>query len=137
LKIHHLEKLNESKAMPLAVEGWKNLLDRGMTSYSALVHWDHKAFYAEEDGAVIGLLTYEYSEWTNRACVVLGYVAPEHRKKGVYRALWEALVLLGKEKGWQKITGTTHVKNHDMATVMAALGRKPEYVSFSYSLSEG
>ena len=50
-------------------------------------------FVAERDGAVVGclLITYEWSDWRNGNIwwVQSVYVAPEHRRQGVFRALCE------------------------------------------------
>ncbi|WP_166824926.1 GNAT family N-acetyltransferase [Thalassoroseus pseudoceratinae] len=50
-------------------------------------------FVAERDGVVVGclLITYEWSDWRNGNIwwVQSVYVAPEHRRQGVFRALCE------------------------------------------------
>ena len=54
-----------------------------------------KGFYlvAEQDGEVIGqlMITYEWSDWRNGDLWWLQsvYVAPEHRRRGVFRRLFE------------------------------------------------
>ena len=49
------------------------------------------AFVAEVDGAVVGFAQVEAPSWNGRAAVPALYVAPQHRGKGVGRALVAAL----------------------------------------------
>ena len=50
-------------------------------------------FLAEREGRIVGqlMLTYEWSDWRNGTFwwIQSVYVAPDHRRKGVYRALHE------------------------------------------------
>ena len=58
---------------------------------------------AESDGTLAGclMITYEWSDWSNANYWWLQsvYVAPEHRRKGVYRALHEAAIASAAEEG--------------------------------------
>lgn len=60
-------------------------------------------FVAEEDRAVIGSLfvTYEWSDWTGGwYWWIQGvYVHPDHRRRGVYTALYDAVRDAAKEEG--------------------------------------
>lgn len=64
-----------------------------------------KAFYllSELDGAPAGqlMVTYEWSDWRNGWIwwIQSVYVAPEHRRKGVYRGLYRRLEELAAEDG--------------------------------------
>lgn len=58
---------------------------------------------AEEDGAALGvlLITFEWSDWRNGLIwwVQSVYVVPEHRGKGVYRAMYNEVKRLGAKQG--------------------------------------
>lgn len=134
MTIRHCDTLINEGIMALAVEGWQDLIRRGVCDDNALVQWNHKAFVAEEDGRPIGILTYEPIEWTRSWSVVLGYVQPWHRGKGTYRALWEALVAKAREEKQVNIDGTTMVENREMQEVMGKLGRELRSLTYRYRL---
>jgi GNAT superfamily N-acetyltransferase len=59
-------------------------------------------FVAEVDGEIAGqlLITYEWSDWRNGNFwwIQSVYVAPEHRQRGVFRALFEHVHRLAKSR---------------------------------------
>ncbi|HEX3453565.1 MAG TPA: GNAT family N-acetyltransferase [Gaiellaceae bacterium] len=55
------------------------------------------AFVAESDGAIVGFAQVEPPTWNGRAVVPALHVAPEHRGRGVGRALVDALVAHARE----------------------------------------
>jgi len=58
---------------------------------------------AEYDGAVAGglMITFEWSDWRNKVFwwIQSVYVLPEHRGKGIYRALYEGVKRLAMADG--------------------------------------
>ena len=58
---------------------------------------------AECDGVVVGslMITYEWSDWSNANYwwIQSVYVAPAHRRRGVYRSLHDAAVAMARETG--------------------------------------
>jgi GNAT superfamily N-acetyltransferase len=57
-------------------------------------------FLAEVDGNVVGqtMITYEFSDWRAGVCwwIQSVYVVPEHRQRGVFRALFEHIHQLAR-----------------------------------------
>ena len=84
-------------AMALETEHLTLDSDRVLAGVEALLDDSSKGFYllAERDGQVTGqmMLTYEWSDWRNATFwwIQSVYVTPEHRRKGVYKALYSAL----------------------------------------------
>jgi len=60
-------------------------------------------FIAEVDGSVVGclLVTHEWSDWRNGDIwwIQSVYVDAQHRRKGVFAAMYKYVVSLAKEKG--------------------------------------
>lgn len=58
-------------------------------------------YVAEEGNKIVGMLliTYEWSDWRNRTVYWIQsvYVLPEHRRQGVYKALYEHILNQAKE----------------------------------------
>jgi ribosomal protein S18 acetylase RimI-like enzyme len=63
-----------------------------------------KYFVAEVDGRVAGclLVTYEWSDWRNGTFLWLQsvYVDPEHRRRGVFKALFARVQEIGASQGF-------------------------------------
>ncbi len=58
---------------------------------------------AETDGELAGslMITYEWSDWSNAMYwwIQSVYVAPEHRRQGVYRALYDHVIAMAQSDG--------------------------------------
>jgi GNAT superfamily N-acetyltransferase len=134
MTIRHCDSMVHEGIIAIAVEGWQELLNRGICDDNTLVGWNHKALVAEEEGEILGILTYEAVDWTRSWSVVLGYVRPAHRRKGIYTALWEALVAKAREEKRTYIDGTTHRDNAEMQATMERLGRKLRYFGYRFEL---
>lgn len=134
MEIHHVEKIQETPVIPLCVEYWADMMRRGLIGGGIPFSWEMNAFYAEEDGKVVGFLIYKVQEWDHCLFISHGYVQPAYRGRGIYRALWEKAVELAREKQLISITGITHWENKEMQAVMERLGRKPASIGYEYRL---
>ena len=97
---------------------------------------------ADDGGEVLGslLTTYEWSDW--RAGTVLWiqsvYVAPEHRGRGVYRALYESLVeRVEADPGLKGIRLYVERTNTAAQDVYERLGMSREHYDLYEWLKEG
>ena len=79
-----------------------NVLVKGI---NAVFKCPSKGFYivAEISGKIVGslLITYEWSDWRNSNIwwIQSVYVKPDHRQRGVYRALNQEVLNLAKDHG--------------------------------------
>lgn len=84
-------------------------------------------------GAILWRET-EPGEWW----IQMGYVLPEERERGYYKAMWEELLVLAAQDGTvSKIIGGTAEDNEVMQKVMEKLGRKPYYRMYRFDIPEG
>lgn len=134
MKIRHVEKIQGTPVVGLCVDAWKHLQDCGFTEDMIPFDWEQCAFWAEEEGEVIGILVYKEQAWDHSLFVAMGYVKPENRGKGVYRSLWEKAVAHAKEKQLRCITGIVHWQNKEMQAVMERFGRLPVAITYDYRL---
>jgi ribosomal protein S18 acetylase RimI-like enzyme len=110
----------ESKSLDSVV------LTRGVEAL--LKHPDRgRYFIAERDGAIAGqlLITYEWSDWRDGTFWWLQsvYVAAEHRRRGVFAALYTHVATLAREDG--TVCGLrlyVDASNRDAASTYRALG---------------
>lgn len=121
----------------LAVESEGVELDaeRLRTGVTAQLNDSSRGFYlvAELDGRVIGqlALTFEWSDWRNATFWWLQnvYVAPEYRRKGVLKALYQRVRILAAEQG---VCGVRLYVEHENQVAQAAykeLGLSPAVYS--------
>ena len=93
-------------------------------------------FVAERDGVIIGQLatTFEWSDWRNGMFLWIQsvFVEPEHRKSGVFRALYRYVEELSRAPGMCGIRLYVHDHNDDAAETYKRLGM----VSPGYSVLE-
>ncbi|WP_322883131.1 GNAT family N-acetyltransferase [Sinorhizobium medicae] len=88
----------------------------------------------DKDGKAIGLITYAGETiWT----IQLAYVSPEHRRKGIHTALFNALVDKAKKQGdIFSIETVTHVNNMAAQAAFEAQGRIKESINYSFRLKD-
>jgi ribosomal protein S18 acetylase RimI-like enzyme len=94
-----------NQAMAQETEGLaldSDTLSRGV---STLLENPAKGFYlvAEIDGEIAGslMVTYEWSDWraADYFWIQSVYIKPEHRRKGIYRALYQEVKVLAERQG--------------------------------------
>lgn len=121
----------------LAVESEGVELDaqRLRTGVTAQLNDSSRGFYlvAELDGRIVGqlALTFEWSDWRNATFWWLQnvYVAPEYRRKGVLKALYERVRTLAAE---ERVCGVRLYVEHENHVAQAAykeLGLSPAVYS--------
>ncbi len=83
---------------------------------------------AEIDGHVVGalMITFEWSDWRNAQYLWMQsvYVAPEHRRKGVFRSLYRHAEVLAHAEGRCGLRLYAHVHNEDALTTYRNLGMR-------------
>lgn len=136
MEIKHFRQISGSRAMEIAIEGEAFLHAQGFSSPHLHVQWNHEALVADVDGEAAGILVYADVDWKNEVWVVLGYVRPHFRRRGIYRALWEALVVRARQAGRPRIGGDTSIKNKAMQQTMEALGRRPVAIIYDFDVPE-
>lgn len=135
VNVRRYEGLNGTPALPLALRGWTDLVDRGMCRNVVMLFWDNWAVVAELDGTPVGVITFSKSDWLREFHISIGFVLPEYRRRGVYRAMWTDLVAWARELKFRAIEGSTKAENATMRSVAAALGRR-EDVTLHFELPE-
>ena len=120
---------------PLLLEAHSELLAKGWTDPVTMVSWDNLAFVAFNGDTPIAVLSFAFAKWAKQVDVQIGWVDPQHRRRGVYRLLWERLVEKSRELGAVAIFGSTHVDNKTLQAVAARLGRVQAGVLFRFDIT--
>ncbi|NYE37874.1 GNAT superfamily N-acetyltransferase [Nocardioides cavernae] len=144
----HIDALDPTDAAARAV--WHDVMERSVradrphalvttpaafevTATSPSTHYDRTWLRATVDGTVVGVAELELplSENTDVAWVEV-QVLPSHRRQGVGRALWEALIERSRAAGRTRIGGEVTVDvdvagaAHDFAVAMGAVEKHRE-----------
>ena len=94
-------------------------------------HAPGRYWAAEQDGRVVGqlLITYEWSDWRNRMVwwIQSVYVAPEQRRRGVLKALYERVRREAVEAGCGGLRLYVDNSNSRAQTAYSALGMNGEH----------
>ena len=125
MEIRHYDTICHSPALPLAVRCWHEMLELGLMPDGGVhISWDHKAIVAfADDGTPAGMLTWINQEWANQLYVMMAYVVPGHRRKGVHTEMWQALVEKAIELKRPVIARGASVGNAVSRQAMASQGR--------------
>lgn len=140
MQITRYTGLNNTPALPLLVRGWAELIESRLVLNQIMVNWEHDALVAWREGPdpiPVGVMSYHYADWTKEVHIPLGYVVPQFRRQGVYRALWDTLVVRAHELGAVLITSSTAAGNHAMRDCAAQLGREDVGRVLRYRVEKG
>lgn len=130
-------KIVNTPAMPFLARAWTALLDADLITSPGYcyVAWDHAAILAfDGDGNIIGTISYTHEVWASRLTVIIGYVAPAWRAHGVYRRLWQELVIIAQDKKCARIEGGTMAKNKVMRAVAESFGRREDGITLNFDV---
>lgn len=138
MNVVYFEQLNGTPALALAMRGWADVEERGFGDGLLNVYATLNALvgYAENgrDQVPAGVITFEHQEHLNRIWIYQGFVLPEFRGRGVYRLMWNELVLKALELKAAKIQSATHVRNIAMRAVSKKLGRVEDLIGMTFDV---
>lgn len=132
--------ISRTPALDLAMRGWADTVDHGFGDGTLNVFSSIKAFVAftenGRDMLPVGVLTWDEDAVLKRIWIYQGYVLPEFRGRGVYSALWAALVNHATANTKVvAIESATHIKNITMRAVANRLGRVEEAVTLRFDIA--
>ena len=113
----------------LMATAWLDM-ERSGASDGYLYQWQNEMFYIEHGGVPVALITSQCTEWKSEVFIHAGYVLPEHRRKGLYRRLYQACRDWAISVGVVKIGGGVSGDNEDMIAVCERFGRKASVITF-------
>lgn len=130
------DQINRTPAVELALRANAELIAAGLAEPLNMVSWDNKAIIGFVDGAPVGVITFYHIAYAKQLDIQIGYVLPTSRGQGVYRAMWNALVVKARELNALVIQGNTHLDNAPMRAAAKALGRIEIGVILKFNVPE-
>jgi ribosomal protein S18 acetylase RimI-like enzyme len=138
VKISLYSNCSHSPAWPMIPEHMDELVKGGLaeTPYEYPA-WNDVALVAfdDEHNSPIGFLIYRYYDFNASWFIMQAYVRPEHRRRGVHTALFEALVARARaRKDIREIRCGTSVHNHAAQAAFEKQGRKPYAIYYGFEV---
>lgn len=119
----YFAEISRTDAVQLALEGHAWLIRQGLSEAIPQIGWDSSAIVGYVDGFAQGVITFSHTKWAKQIDISVGYVREGKRGLGLYRAMWDALVVQARALGAPVIMGNTDVHNEEMRAVARELGR--------------
>ena len=133
MEIVFYDGINNTPAMDIALEAWNDIRNTGMSDNTITLHFEQKAFLAMGNSNFpIGIILVERFDYMKMVQIRIGWVTPAHRRTGVYRKLFDAVVDKAREWGAVEIIGVTRPQNHRMRAVARSMGREEVGVVLRY-----
>lgn len=120
--------------LTLAQEGMSELFDNGWGYRGLTINWDDQAIVAYVRDEPVGIILFSESKFTGAININHGYVAPPYRHEGIYKALWDKLVKVTKEKGFRYIDSGHNIANTRMESIFKARGARPISIAYEYEV---
>lgn len=142
-EVKFYDGLYQTPALELAVRGWLDCVERGFGEGALNIGWDQKAYVAfaptnlSERGrgmVPVGVCTFEYMAPFKKVWIAQSYVIEPYRGLGIYRMLWERVVLKAIELKAVKVESGTHPLNTTMRAIARKLGRVETGITLTYDV---
>lgn len=130
----YLDGCNNTPVVPIYFQAMAELTIAGHNHKCVSFNYDQKAIVALDGPVIVGLMLIEDCKWKNSLMVVLGYVVPTYRRKGIYTELWNRAVEKAQELERVLIEGATYIDNRVMQAVMDKHGRKAVSINYEYQV---
>ncbi len=120
-------------------EGWKELVAKG---YDDPITQDNNGVHhivAKQGRKQIGVISWYVDEAYEvpQVVVMLAYVRPHWRKKGIVKRLHNSLVETCEANGWGAINYTVNTSNLAMRATMRKMVGTPEFLTFQHTVNLG
>lgn len=135
IKVTRFDALKGTPTILLCGEAWVEMLRTNTVDENSLPFHDddQTVTVLSPEGAAQAFIS--YIKWGKELWIKCSYTAPESRKKGMHKALFEELKVVAKELGCFYISGGTHITNETMKIVYRKQGMVPVSENWSYKLS--
>ncbi len=137
MRIEYSRRASKTPAFALLAEGWNELVQDGYTPDGdgvSPVKPDNEVLYAiSDDGDVVGVIAYTFTDENRAVEITLAYVEPSSRRRGVFKSLVARLRGVARDARVDRIYMQSVVDNAPFQAVLRRLNRP--VVSVVYDLA--
>ena len=135
IEIGRYKSINRTDVMPCYYKAMLDLLENGLSGYWYFTQCKAlKAIVAKDNDKLIGFIAYDYND--AYLSIYLGWVDIDYRGKGIYKQMYNDLVVVAKDLNMVQIDGWIHKDNESVIKVMEKLGRVPEHIQYVHYLKD-
>jgi GNAT superfamily N-acetyltransferase len=133
--VEQVTAIQGTPVLPFIIDAYTALRRAGnIEPNDAPASGDEEAFYVTSRGKVIAVLSFFESVPDVAFTINMGFVAPAHRRKGLYALLWARLVAEATERHLERIIGYHKPTNGAILGFNERAGRKIKYVCSEYTI---
>jgi GNAT superfamily N-acetyltransferase len=138
IEIEHFETFSICPAAELVARYWLELIENGFAGNVASLpaQFDDHAIVAFDGLKPVGFILWAEIDWCGEASIRSGFVLFNYRRKGIYTALWNALVAKTRELKMHHIASGVHVRNQAMIATAAKQGREQQGLIYHFDLGK-
>jgi RimJ/RimL family protein N-acetyltransferase len=136
IDITHYHGFNNTPAAIIAVKVQLELLESGFSAPLISLFYEDQIILAtiKPSTEPVGVMIWKHYEWIKTVQIHLSYVTSGFRRRGVYRRMWDELLIKARETNAKIIESTIHIDNHAMRAVAKSLGHTERSINLSYTL---
>lgn len=124
--LERYKRIGGTRLCAMAIKACNEMIAEGYLdglSVHPVVNSDQAiAAHDKDTHRLVGLLIFRNDE-DREISVGLGYVVPDHRRRGIYRMMWNELIQFAQENKLERIYSSTNVKNEPMIAFSKKAGR--------------
>jgi GNAT superfamily N-acetyltransferase len=100
-------------------------------SFDIPIGYGQSAFYIENNEIITGALSFRKLEYESTYWIYCAYVDPVVRRRGIYKAMYNALLKRAEKEHIARISGGIAINNTTMIHAAKSVGRIP--ISINYT----
>lgn len=135
MTIHYSDRLNFTPALTLALRGSLELLESGLYPHRITIYGQENVIWIggiNRSDPARGCIVFDVDgeDVFKRLWVLLSYVDPTFRRRGIFKQMWEALEVRARELGVRRISGGVAIENGAMQAAALSVGRIGKFIEF-------
>ena len=134
MQIGHSKRAMSTPAAALIAEGWNALVQDGLVIEDLgtldVLGTDSVVYATSDDGDNVGVLVYRFDAPRGLVWIMLVYVEPSSRRKGVFGEMMSALAAVCRKLSIDRVMFETHTDNKPMQAAMKSMEVPPVMVVY-------
>jgi RimJ/RimL family protein N-acetyltransferase len=127
LVLYASHKMGQCPAMSLFLKTYAEIIDKGFAYPNITWTNTDRVIWAQKDSKIVGGISYQYTPDNKMGWIVLSFVDPEQRGRGIYQTMHDVLEKDIIASGGDRISSLVHVDNESRLASAKKVGMVPEF----------